>query len=369
MNVPQANPKAAYLAHQSEIDGAIRRVLASGRYILGPEVEALEAAWARYCGVEYAAGVGSGTEALHLALKALDVGPGDEVITVSHTAVATVSAIELAGARPVLVDVHPDSYTLDPAALAAAITGCTKAIIAVHLYGQAADLQPILALARAHGIRVIEDGAQAHGALYRGQRVGGWGDLGCFSFYPTKNLGALGDGGMVVTRDAALAERIRLLREYGWRERYTSSIAGWNSRLDELQAAILRVRLQHLDEDNAHRRRWAALYGETLRQSRTVVPLEMPYGQHVYHLYVVRNPKRDELRRFLAARGIQTAIHYPVPIHLQPAYRRLGQPPGSLPVTERLAGEILSLPMFPELTQEQVEFVAQSILEFDRQRS
>lgn len=364
MTIPQSNPKAAYESYRAEIDAAIRRVLDSGWYILGSEVEAFERGLAEYCGVPHAIGVGSGTEALHLALKALDIQCGDEVITVSHTAVATVSAIEMAGARPVLVDVHPQSYTLDPAALESALTARTRAIIPVHLYGQAADLAPILEIARRRGIRVIEDCAQAHGALYQGRRTGSWGDLGCFSFYPTKNLGAIGDGGMIVTQDPELAERVRLLRQYGWRERYQSSIPGWNSRLDELQAAILRIKLAHLDEDNARRRRWAALYGELLHAGPVALPAELPYGRHVYHLYVVRSRRRDELKRFLAGRGIQTAIHYPVPIHLQPAYRNLGYPPGSLPVTEQLAQEILSLPMYPELTQGEIEAVAEGIRAF-----
>ena len=367
MIVRQANPRATYRTYQAEIDAAIQRVLDSGRYMLGPEVEAFEQSFAEYCEAEYAVGVGSGTEALHLALKALDVGSGDEVITVSHTAVATVSAIELAGARPVLVDVHPESYTLAPEALAAALTARTKAIIVVHLYGQAADLEPILEIARSRGVWVIEDCAQAHGATYRGHQVGSYGDLGCFSFYPTKNLGAIGDGGMVVTQDPALAGRVRLLRQYGWRERYISSVSGWNSRLDELQAAILRVKLRYLDEDNAKRRQWASLYGENFRNSQVIAPPDMSYGQHVYHLYVVRSKQRDRLKRFLADRGIQTAIHYPVPVHLQPAYCCLGYKPGSLPATEYLAHEILSLPMFPELSEEEVGFVAQSVLEFEAQ--
>ncbi|HOG45616.1 MAG TPA: DegT/DnrJ/EryC1/StrS family aminotransferase [Anaerolineae bacterium] len=364
MTIPWANPQAAYVAYQVEIDAALRRVLQSGCYILGPEVEAFEAEFAAYCGAAAAAGVGSGTEALHLALAALGIGPGDEVVTVAHTAVATVSAIEMCGARPVLVDVDPASYTLDPQALRAGITPRTRAVIPVHLYGQAADLDPILDVARRQGIAVVEDCAQAHGATYRGRRVGTWGDVGCFSFYPTKNLGAFGDGGAVVSCDAALAERVRLLRQYGWRERYTSSIAGWNSRLDELQAALLRVRLAHLEEDNARRRRLAGLYGGRLAGGPVALPAEMPYGEHVYHLYVVRSAWRDELQRFLAARGVQTGIHYPVPVHLQPAYSRLGCGPGALPVTERLAAEILSLPMFPELSADDAGRVAAAVCEF-----
>ena len=367
MAIPQANPKANYEAHRQEIDAAIRRVLESGWYILGGEVAAFEREFAAYCGVEHAVGVGSGTEALHLALKALSIGPGDEVITVSHTAVATVSAIEWTGARPVFVDICAESYTMDPSAVEQAITKRTRAILVVHLYGQSADLQPILEIGDRYHVPVIEDCAQAHGATYHGRRVGGWGIIGCFSFYPTKNLGAIGDGGMVVTRDAALAERVRLLREYGWRERYISSISGWNSRLDELQAAILRVKLAYLDKENARRRHLAGLYHTLLAETPLTLPREMPYGQPVYHLYVVRSPQRDALRAYLAARGVQTGIHYPVPVHLQPAYATLGYTAGSLPVTEQIAREILSLPLFPELEESALRNVAGAIKAFHRE--
>jgi dTDP-4-amino-4,6-dideoxygalactose transaminase len=362
--IPQANPRAQYNSHKSEIDHAIARVLDQGRYILGEETAAFESELAQYIGVRFGVGVGSGTEALHLALRACGVGPGDEVITVSHTAVATVAAIELCGATPVLVDIDPRSFTLDPNRLPAAITPRTKAIIPVHIYGQSADLNPILDLARRHHIRVIEDCAQSHGALYHDRRTGAWGHMACFSFYPTKNLGAIGDGGLVATDDPQLAENARLLREYGWRQRYVSEIGGWNTRLDELQAAILRIKLRALDADNARRRHLAALYDELLTASPVTTPLEMPYGQHVYHLYVVRCAKRDELQVFLKERSIGTLIHYPVPIHLQPAYRgRLGDV-GSLPETERAAREILSLPMFPELTEAEVRQVAEAIQAF-----
>ena len=362
--VPQANPRAQYASHKDEIDRAIARVLDKGRYILGEEVDAFEREFADYIGVRFGIGVGSGTEALHLALRACGVGPGDQVVTVAHTAVATVSAIELCGALPVLVDIDPRSYTLDPAKLAAAITSHTKAIIPVHLYGQAADLEPALAVARGHGIRVIEDCAQSHGATYRGKRTGTWGDMACYSFYPTKNLGAIGDGGLVATNDPALADNARLLREYGWRERYVSDIAGWNTRLDELQAAILRVKLRTLDEDNARRRQLASLYDELLSASSVTPPQEMTCGRHVYHLYVVRSPQRDKLQVFLKEHGVGTLIHYPAPVHLQPAYRgRLGDT-GSLPETERAAREVLSLPMFPELTEADVRKVAEAVCKF-----
>ena len=362
--IPQANPHAQYASHRAEIDQAIARVLDTGRYILGEEAAAFEREFAAYLGVRFGVGVGSGTEALHLALRACGVGPGDEVITVSHTAVATVSAIELCGATPVLVDIDPRSFTLDPDKLEAAITSATRAIIPVHLYGQSADLESILSIARKHKARVIEDCAQSHGAMYRGKRTGAWGDIACFSFYPTKNLGAIGDGGFVAADDPQLAENAKLLREYGWRERYVSDLAGWNTRLDELQAAILRVKLRTLDADNARRRHLAELYDELLTASSVTLPPAMPYGEHVYHLYVVRSARRDELQAFLKERGIGTLVHYPRPIHLQPAYRgRLGDV-GSLPETERAANEVLSLPMFPELSEAQVRQVAQAIREF-----
>ena len=362
--IPQANPHAQYASHRAEIDQAIARVLDKGRYILGEEAAAFEREFATYIGVRFGIGVGSGTEALHLALRACGVGPGDEVITVSHTAVATVSAIELCGARPMLVDIDPRSFTLDPNQLETAITPATRAIIPVHLYGQSADLEPILSIARQHNVRVIEDCAQAHGAMYRGRHTGAWGDIACFSFYPTKNLGAIGDGGFVATQDAQLAENARLLREYGWHERYVSDMAGWNTRLDELQAAVLRVKLRTLDADNTRRRHLAALYDELLTASSVALPQAMSYGEHVYHLYVVQSARRDELQAFLKGRDIGTLVHYPMPVHLQPAYRgRLGDI-GSLPETERVANQVLSLPMFPELSEKEVQQVAEAIREF-----
>ncbi len=363
--IPAANPQAQYLSHQAEIDAAIAAALGGNRYILGPQTQAFEQEFAAYLGVRYASGVGSGTEALHVAIRACGLGPGDEIITVAHTAVATVAAIELAGATPVLVDIDPVTYTIDPDQIEAAITPRTKAIIPVHLYGAAADLNPIVDLARRHNLRVIEDCAQAHGARYaaRDRVVGSYGDVSCFSFYPTKNLGAIGDGGLVATNDPAIAENLNLLRQYGWRERYVSEIAGWNTRLDELQAAILRVKLRHLDEDNDKRRKLAAIYAEQLAGVVTL-PIEPVNTRHVYHLYVIRHPQRDALMQFLLERGIGTAIHYPVPIHLQPAYRgRLGDV-GSLPETERAAREIVSLPMYPELSEKDVGTVAQAIREF-----
>jgi dTDP-4-amino-4,6-dideoxygalactose transaminase len=342
--------------------------LDGGWYILGEEVRQFEAEFATYLGVRHALGVGSGTEALHLALAACGVGPGDEVITVAHTAVATVAAIELCGAVPVLVDIASDTFTLDPRHLARAITPKTKAIVPVHLYGQPADLAPILDLAHQHGVRVVEDCAQAHGARYGGRRVGAWGDIAAFSFYPTKNLGALGDGGAVVTDDAALAERVRLLREYGWAERYVSHIAGWNSRLDELQAAVLRVKLRYLDADNTARARLAARYTSGLSGVGLGLPGARAEGEHVYHLYVVRSARRDELQAFLKARGIGALVHYPVPVHLQPAYQNRLRGSAALPETERAAREVLSLSMYPELRDDEVDRVIDLVRAFAEER-
>jgi dTDP-4-amino-4,6-dideoxygalactose transaminase len=361
-----SNPRAHYLAHKAEIDAALRRVLEGGWYILGEEVRQFEAEFAAYLGVGHGVGVGSGTEALHLALAACGIGPGDEVITVAHTAVATVAAIELAGATPVLVDIEPDYFTLDPLQLERALSPRTKAIIPVHLYGQPADLEPIRSFARQRGLRVIEDCAQAHGAMYHSRRVGAWGDVACFSFYPTKNLGALGDGGMVVTNDPEVAQRARLLREYGWAERYVSHVPGWNSRLDEVQAAVLRVKLRCLDADNAARERLAAWYDDALSVAGLTLPVRRPEATHVFHLYVVRAPRRAELQAHLKARGVGALVHYPVPVHLQPAYRGRLRGGERLPETERAAREVLSLPMYPELTEAEVQRVIQAIQDFER---
>ncbi len=364
--IPVADPRAQYLSHQAEIDAAIAAALGGNRYILGPQMQAFEQEFAAYLGVRYASGVGSGTEALHIAIRACNVGPGDEIITVSHTAVATVAAIELAGATPVLVDIDPFTYTIDPDKIEAAISPRTRAIIPVHLYGAAADLNPIVDLARRYDLKVIEDCAQAHGTRYAGRVVGGYGEVACFSFYPTKNLGAIGDGGCVATNDPVIAENLNLLRQYGWRERYVSEIAGWNTRLDELQAAILRVKLRHLDEDNDRRRALAAIYDEQLAGVATL-PIEPVNTRHVYHLYVIRHPRRVALMQFLRERGIGVAIHYPVPVHLQPAYQgRLGDI-GSLPETECAAQEIVSLPMYPELSEDNVRTVTRAIREFATQ--
>lgn len=357
-----SNPHAQYAAHKDEIDEAVLGVMARGRYILGPEVEAFEKEFSAYIGVKHAVGVGSGTDALNVALRACKIGPGDEVITVSHTAVATVSAIEMAGAVPVLVDIDPARYTIDTAKIEAAITTRTKAIIPVHIYGQPADLTPILAIAKKHGLKVIEDCAQCVGAMYKGRRAGSYGDISCFSFYPTKNLGAIGDGGMVLSNNDELAGRAGLVRQYGWAQRYISDIPGVNTRLDEMQAAILRVKLRYLDADNAVRRKLAAAYGAGLAG---IAGLTLPVTDegHVYHLYVARSPNRDRLAEYLKLKGIGSMIHYPVPVHLQPAYiKRLAS--SKLGETERAALEVISLPMYPELSESGLKQVVSALREF-----
>jgi dTDP-4-amino-4,6-dideoxygalactose transaminase len=361
-----ANPKAQYSAHKTEIDNAIQQVLERGWYILGDEVRNFEAEFASYIGLNHSIGLGSGTEALHVALAACQIGPGHEVITVSHTAVATVAAIELAGATPVFVDIEPEFFTIDPGEFEAAITPRTRAVIPVHLYGQPVNLDLIMEIARKHNLRVIEDCAQAHGATYRGKRVGSFGDISCFSFYPTKNLGALGDGGLVCTNDAELAERARLLREYGWAERYVSHVAGWNSRLDEIQAAILRVKLRYLDQDNQKRARVADQYGEALSDSELTLPKVRENATHVFHLYVVRSSRRDQLQEFLRNRGISALVHYPAPVHLQPAYQERIARGNGLSQTEQAARDILSLPMYPELSDAEVQQVIESIRDFEK---
>jgi dTDP-4-amino-4,6-dideoxygalactose transaminase len=356
--IPPADPAAGMRARRAEILAAMERVLEGNRYILGPEVEAFEHEFAAWLGLAAVAGVATGTDAIMLALKAAGVGAGDEVITVSHTAVGSVTAIEAIGAVPVLADIDLASYTLDPASAAAAISTRTKALLPVHLYGHPAALEPLQALATQHDLLLIEDCAQAHGAEWRGERVGRFGAAAAFSFYPTKNLGGIGDGGAVGARDAAVIERVRVLRQYGWHERYVSDECGWNSRLDELQAAILRVRLAGLDTDNARRRAIASHYLAALADSPLVLPVERAECVHVWHQFVVRHPRRDAFRNAMKAHGVGTLVHYPVPVHLQPAYRgRLRSAP-SMANTERAAAEVVSLPIHPELTDSEVERVA-----------
>ncbi|MBP7998895.1 MAG: DegT/DnrJ/EryC1/StrS family aminotransferase [Chloroflexi bacterium] len=363
-NIPFIDLQAEYQALQAELTAAAQRVMASGWYILGQEVTAFEQEFAAYLGVAAAVGVASGTDAVLLACRALEIGPGDEVITVAHTAVATITAIELAGATPVLVDINPHTYTIDVHQIEAAITARTKAIIPVHLYGHPAEMDTILALAQQYGLCVIEDCAQAHGARYKGRMVGSMGDAAAFSFYPTKNLGALGDGGAVVTNDSVVAQRLHQLRQYGWQERYISNISGYNSRLDELQAAFLRLKLPHLESFNATRRHFASLYQQSLAGLPLILPVERTHCQAVYHLYVIQSEQRDKLRHHLQEQGIGTAIQYPVPVHRQPAYHHLGYGPGSLPVTETVCGRILSLPLHPHLTPTQLQHVITALKMF-----
>ncbi len=368
-----ASPKAGYLACKEAIQAAVLQVLDSGWYILGTEVERFEKEFAAYLGSATAVGVGSGTEAVHLALRACGIEPGDGVVTVAHTAVATVAAIHLAGAVPIVVDVEANSHTMDPGHLELALkkSGGTRirAVIPVHLYGHPAPMPALLEIARRHGLKVIEDCAQSHGARIGSRTTGTFGDIGAFSFYPTKNLGALGDGGACVSSNSELDARLRLLRQYGWRERYISEIPGLNTRLDELQAAILCVKLPFLKAANERRRQIAATYGARLKETGLILPSERPETTHVYHQYVVRTPKREALRAFLEQKGIATGVLYPVPIHLQPAYvGKIQIGPGGLSVTEGLCKEILSLPLYPELTDAEVDHVCRMIVEFTHPR-
>jgi dTDP-4-amino-4,6-dideoxygalactose transaminase len=348
---------------QRDLHVALQRVLDSGWYILGHELERFEEEFAAYCTVQHCIGVGSGTEALHLALKAGGIQSGDEVITVSHTFIATALAITWTGALPVFVDVDPDTYTMDPRLLEGAITSKTKAIMPVHLYGQCADMDPILDLAKKHDLWVIEDAAQAHGATYKGHKAGSIGDMGCFSFYPTKNLGACGDAGAVTTNNSELATKLRLLRNYGQTEKYCHPTIGYNSRLDELQAALLRVKLPHLNAWNAERRRLAYHYHSFLAAD-THTPVERNESEHVYHLYVIRTSQRNRLQAFLHTRQISTLIHYPIPIHCQQAFQHLNVDRTRLPVTEEAATKVLSLPLYPGMLDEAVRAVETAISEF-----
>jgi dTDP-4-amino-4,6-dideoxygalactose transaminase len=372
--IPQTDPRASYIAHQPAIDRAVSGVLEGGSYILGREVGSFERAFADFVGVSHAVGCASGTDAIELALRACNIGAGDLVFTVSHTAVATVAAIERVGAMAVLVDVEPGTYTMSPHELSRALqkpyAGRPAAVLPVHLYGQPAELSTLCDLARANGLYLIEDCAQSHGAVYRGRPTGSFGDLGCFSFYPTKNLGAFGDGGMAVTKDPALAAALREIREYGWRERYVSAYVGINSRLDSIQAAILGVKLGSLVADNARRRTIAHRYDLGLSKLPLMLPKRRAEAIHVFHQYVIRLTERDRLRDWLHAAGIGTGIHYPVPVHLQPAYRgRLAAGPSGLGVTERAARQILSLPMYPQLSEEMIDCIITQIHGFFSQRS
>ena len=370
--IPQTDPRAGYLEQRDAIDAAIARVLDSGWYILGQEAAAFEARFAGFVGVGHAIGCGNGTDALELALRACHIGAGDLVFTVSHTAVATVAAIERAGATPVLIDIEPDGFTMDPAELERALrapaglsAGRPAAVMPVHLYGEPAALDEIAVIAHAHGLRLIEDAAQSHGAEYRGRMTGSIGDFGCFSFYPTKNLGALGDAGALVSNDRELAVAAREIREYGWRDRYVSAVPGINTRLDPIQAGILNVKLDTLVRDNARRQTIAAQYDAGLADLPLELPRRRASATHVYHQYVVRTAKRDRLREHLRQAGIGTGLHYPLPVHLQPAYRgRIAAGPSGLCRSEAVARDILSLPIYPQLGEPAADRVIAEIRRF-----
>lgn len=361
MSISWVNLTIQHQNIRSEINSVIQDILDHGDFILGQDVTKLEEEFAAYCGTKYAVGVDNGLSALELSLRAYGVGPGDEVIVPTHTFTATAAAATLAGATPVFVDADPETWNIDPTKIEDAITPRTRAIIPVHLYGLPADMDAIIGIAQKHNLVVVEDACQAHGAEYKGHRVGSLGNAAGFSFYPTKNLGACGDGGMVTTNDAKVAETIRALRNCGQREKNVHELVPFNHRLDNLQAAILRVKLRHLDEWIALRRKWAALYTSLLAETGLILPAEPAEYKHVYHLYVVRSQQRDALQASLKERGIGTAIHYPKPVHLQPFYSKGVDHQGQFPVAEKICDEILSLPMFPELTQEQVETVASEI--------
>jgi dTDP-4-amino-4,6-dideoxygalactose transaminase len=364
MKVPFLDLNAHHRPFQAEFEAAIREVIEAGAFAGGPFVAKLEEEFAAYCSTRLAIGLGHGTEALWLSLLALGVGPGDEVITSPMTFMATAEAISFCGARPVFVDIEEDAYTIDPTQIEAAITGRTKAIIPVHLFGQVADMDPILEVAKRHGLPVIEDACQAHGAEYKGRRAGSIGVAGCFSFYPGKNLGAFGEAGAVVTNDARLAATIQVLRDHGQEKKYQHALIGWNARMDGIQAAVLRVKLRRLEAANEARRLRARLYDRLLGGADALIcPRELAERRHVYHIYAVRTSSRDQILAALAERGIGCGIHYPVPVHLQPAYRSLGYKEGAFPVSERCAKEFLSLPMYPELAEHQVETAARELLD------
>ena len=364
MNIPMVDLVNQYHRIKKEIDRAIKDVLESGRFIMGPMVTAFEEEMASYCGVKYGIACASGTDALMMALMASGVSSGDEVITTPFTFVATAEVIALLGAKPVYVDIEPDTYLIDPDKIEEAVTSKTKAIIPVHLYGQSADMDKINTIAKKHKLVVIEDACQAVGATYKGEKVCSLGDIGCLSFFPSKNLGAFGDGGMVLTSNEALAEKLRMIRNHGSEKRYHHTILGLNSRLDALQAAILMVKLRHLDEWNEARKDRAALYSELLKNTDVTTPVIKDTNEHVFHQYSIRVKNRNGLQKYLEQFGIATAIHYPIPLHLQPAFQELKQKKKRFPIAEKTAEEIISLPMYPELKEEAIEFIAGKIIEF-----
>jgi len=359
--IPFVDLRAQYASIKDDVNTAIQDVLQTCQFTLGTEVAAFEAEFAAYCQAKHGIGVNTGTSALHLALLAANIGPGDEVITVPFTFVATVSAICYTGARPVFVDIDPRTFNIDANSIEAAITEKTRAILPVHLYGQPADMDPVLEIARRHRLTVIEDACQAHGAEYKGRRAGSLGDMGCFSFYPGKNLGAYGEGGMVVTGNPEYARTIRMLRDWGAERRYHHLLKGYNYRMEGIQGAVLRVKLRHLEAWTEARRAAAVRYDTLLAGSGVLAPEAMPYARHVYHIYAIRTPRRQAWHEALLAQGIQTGIHYPTPVHLLPAFADLGYAPGEFPHAEQAANEVLSLPMFPELTAEQSGVVAHAL--------
>ena len=367
--IPYLDLKAQYRSIKPEIDEAVARVLESAAFVLGPEVVKFEEQFAAYSGARQGIAVNTGTSALHLALLAAGVGPGDEVITVSHTFVATVAAIRYTGARPVFVDIDPRSFTMDPALVADAITPRTKAIIPVHLYGHPADMDPILEVARRRKVLLIEDAAQAHGAKYKGRPIGSLGDMACFSFYPGKNLGAAGEGGMIVTGNDEYTKQMRMLRDWGCEQRYHHVLQGFNYRMEGIQGAILGVKLRYLEGWTEARRSRARAYKHLLANAGVETPQEMPYARHVYHIYAIRCADRDGLQQALQSQGIQTGLHYPIPVHLQEAHRDLGYKAGQFPHSEAAARELLSLPMYPELTDAQIECVTTAVVAYQDTRA
>lgn len=364
MPIPLVDLRKQFEPLQKEIIAGFEHVFESMHLFLGENVQALEREFAQYCGAAHGIGVSDGTTALHIILRAMEIGPGDEVITPSHTFIATAEAIVLAGAKPVFVDIHPDTCLMDVSQIEAKITPHTKAIMPVHLYGQTVDMDSLMKIARSAGLKVIEDSCQAHGALYKDRRAGSLGDAAAFSFYYSKNLGAYGEGGFITTSDDDLAAKIRMIRDHGSNRRYYHDLIGFNGRLDELQAVVLRAKLPHLEDWNNQRRKHAQKYGELLKGTPAVTPLELDGNRHVYHMFVIQTPRRDELQNYLKEKGIGTGIHYPVPIHLQKSMSFLGCKPGDLPVTEAVVGKILSLPMFAELTDMQIEEVCEAIKNF-----
>ena len=363
MKVPFVDLGLLHRDIRDELEEVFSRVLSNSSFILGPEVERFEEDFARYCGTKYCVAVNSGTAALHLVLASLGVGPGDEVITVPHTFIATAEAITAVGATPVFVDIDPQSYCMDPMLLEAAITDRTRAIIPVHLYGQSADMDPICAIASRHNLPVIEDACQAHGAKYKSRKIGSLGVAGCFSFYPGKNLGACGEGGAITTDDADIVRKARMWRDHGSRKKYEHEFAGHNMRMDGVQGGILAVKLRYLDHWNNQRRAAAAQYSAALAGTQISAPVEMAYGQHVYHLYVVQADDRDGLRTQLSEAGVDSGLHYPIPLHLQEAYRSLNYNHGDFPVTERVKDRIVSLPIYPGIATEMIEQVTEALME------